>query len=390
MSDRTRKPNGRSSIYLGKDGRWHGRVSMGVKANGQPDRRHVTGKTEAIVTKKVTKLEKERDAGGGAHAGRAPTVEEWFKHYLYEIAEPNLRATTFASYRSKIEYRIIPGLGAHRLDRLLPEHIEKFYADLRRDGLKPATIRQFHSILSKGLKTAEQRGRIGRNPADLVTAPSVPYQEVEPLTPGEARAILNAAEGTRNEARWSVALALGLRQGEALGLTWKNVNLDVGTVRISQALQRGKSGRLEFDQPKSRAGRRTVPLPGPLLDALRTHRAVQLKERMRAGEEWQDHDLVFAQENGKPIGAKSDWKAWKKLLAAAGVRDARLHDARHTAATIMLTMGVPPRVTMEILGHSQIKLTMDTYSHVLPGVADEAIGRVGTALWGPGSGAAEG
>jgi integrase len=133
---------------------------------------------------------------------------------------------------------------------------------------------------------------------------------------------------------------------------------------------------------KSRAGRRTIALPGPLRDALRAHRMAQLAERMAAGSQWQDFDLVFCQENGRPVEPRSDHRAWRALLADAGVPQARLHDARHTAATLLLQQGVPARVAMEMLGHSQISLTLGTYSHVAPALAEDAARRMGDALWG--------
>ncbi len=154
----SRRPNGRSSIYLGQDGRWHGRVTMGVRNDGTPDRRHVTGTTESAVTKKVQALEQQRTVGSVADTGRAPTVEHWLQHWLRTIAARKVRASTYEGYRTKIEYRIIPGLGAHRLDRLQPEHLERFYSDLLAEGLAPATVLQIHRILSRALKVALQRG----------------------------------------------------------------------------------------------------------------------------------------------------------------------------------------------------------------------------------------
>jgi integrase len=173
-----------------------------------------------------------------------------------------------------------------------------------------------------------------------------------------------------------------LRQGEALGLAWNAVDLDVGTLTMRQALQRQPGNGLVPVQPKSRAGRRTIALPGPLRDALRAHRTAQLAERLAAGSLWQDNGLVFCQVDGRPIGPCNDHRAWRALLADAGVRQARLHDARHTAATLLLQQGVPARVAMEILGHSQISLTLGTYSHVVPEVAEDAARRMGEALWG--------
>jgi len=186
-----------------------------------------------------------------------------------------------------------------------------------------------------------------------------------------------------NAARWTVALAVGLRQSEALGLRWADVNLDAGTLSVRRGLHRVKGRGVVFEEPKSERSRRTLALPGQLVEALRVQRAAQLTERMAAGPLWDDGDLVFAQPNGRPVDPKADYQAWKDLLTEAGVREARLHDARHTAATLLLTQGVPARVAMQILGHSQISLTLGTYSHVMPELAEEAATRVGRALWGP-------
>jgi integrase len=378
----TRSSNGRSSIYLGADGRWHGRVSMGTKNDGTPDRRHVTGTTEKTVTAKVTALEKQRQAGGVADAKRPPTVEQWLTHWLNTIAVRKIRASTLTGYRSKVRTRIVPAIGQHRLDKLQPEHLEAMYAAWSEDGLSGASALQAHRILSRALKVAVQRGRIARNVAQLVDAPSVQRVEVEPLTATEARALLGVAKDARNAARWSVALALGLRQGEALGLMWDDVDLDAATLTVRRALQRQPGNGLVMVEPKSRAGRRTIALPTQLVDALKAQRSAQLTERLRAGTEWNDTRLIFAQPNGRPVDPRADWGEWKRLLRIAGIRDARLHDARHTAATLLLQQGVPARVAMQILGHSQISLTLGTYSHVVPELATEAAARMGTALWG--------
>ena len=239
-----------------------------------------------------------------------------------------------------------------------------------------------HRVISRALKVAMQRGRVARNVATLVDAPTVTRDEIVPLTAAEARRLLDAAREIPNGARWSVALALGLRQGEALGLLRDVVDLDAGTLTVRRALQRQKGKGLVLVEPKSKAGRRTIKLPDPLRDALRAHRAKQLEQRMAAANVWEDGGFVFCQPNGRPIDARRDWLDWKGLLKAAGVRDARLHDARHTAATMLLQQGVPARVAMQILGHSQISLTLGTYSHVVPELADEAAERMETALWG--------
>jgi integrase len=399
----TRRSSGESSIYQDEVGRWHGFVSMGLRQGGRRDRRHVSGQKRSAVVQKVRELEQKRAAGTGGTVGRSPTVEWWLTHWLDTIAARKVRPSTLEGYRSKVTSRLVPALGHHRLDRLQPEHVEAAWVEMESGGLAPATVLQCHRILSRALKVAVQRGRIARNVCTLVDSPALDRVEVEPLSATEARRLLKAALGARNAARWSVALALGLRQGETLGLAWSAVDLEAGTLSVRQALQRlawkhgcaapeqcgrahccpsKQGGGLRLVAPKSRAGRRTMALPAPLVDALKLHRLAQLEERIAAGPAWEGSGLVFCQVNGRPLDPSADHREWKSLLLKASVREARLHDARHTAATLLLQQGVPARVAMQILGHSQISLTLGTYSHVVPELAQEAAERMGSALWG--------
>jgi integrase len=374
----SRRGNREGSLYQTGDGRWRAAV---VLPDGR--RKYVSATTREEVARRLRQLQRLADDGlPVATDGRPPTVEAWLVHWLERIAAAKVRASTLEGYRSKVHTRIIPGLGRHRLDRLQPEHVENWRDALLAAGLSPATVLQCQRILSRALKVAMQRGKVARNVCTLVDAPSVHHEEVKPLPADEARRVLAAAAELRNGARWSVALALGLRQGETLGLAWDAVDLDAGTLAVRQALQRQTGRGLVIVRPKSRAGRRVLSLPGPLVVALRTHRAAQVTERKAAGSLWQnEHDLVFTQPNGRPIDPSRDYAQWRRLLQAAGVRRARLHDARHTAASLLLAQGVPARVVMEMLGHSQITLTLGTYSHVAPELQQEAADRMGKVLW---------
>ena len=377
----TKRANGESSIVKGDDGRFHGYVSMGLKEGGKRDRRHVAAVKRADAVRMVRQLEEQRDAGVVLTSGRGVSVEQWMNTWLDTIASRKVRLSTLAGYRTCLK-RINPVLGHHRLDKLQPEHLEAFYTRLEADGLSSTTALLHHRVISRALKVAMQRGRVARNVATLVDAPTARREEVQPLTAAEARKLLEVATELPNGARWSVALALGLRQGEALGLLWDAVDLDAGTLTVRRALQRQAGEGLVLVEPKSRAGRRTIKLPDALRDALRVHRVRQTEQRLAAGNVWEDRGFVFCQPTGRPIDRRRDWQDWKTLLKAAGVRDARLHDARHTAATLLLQQGVPARVVMDILGHSQISLTLGTYSHVVPELAQEAAERMGKALWG--------
>ncbi|HEY9411437.1 MAG TPA: site-specific integrase [Jiangellaceae bacterium] len=397
----TRAPNMAATIYLGKDGRWHGRVTMGVHDNGTPDRRHVSAKTEGDVRDKIRDLEKDRDAGRIKRPGRAWTVEKWLTHWLDNIAAHSVRPKTLAGYQTAIRRHLIPGLGAHRTDRLQPEHLERFYAKLSASGLRPATVHQIHRTLRTALNEAMRRGQMVRNPASVAKSPRLVEEEIDPLTVDEARAVLDVAHGKRNGVRFALALAVGLRQGEALGLKWRDVDPASGTLTIRRALQRhtwqhgcgGACGRTRgTDCPKrhggglaevptkSRAGRRVVGVPRPLMDALDDHRKAQGKERETAADLWEDGDWVFAQPTGRPIDPRVDYAEWRRLLKEAGVRPARLHDARHTAATMLLVLKVPTRAVMDVMGWSQASMAT-RYQHVpaevLRGIADQ----MGGLLW---------
>jgi integrase len=447
----TRRPNRRSSVYLGKDGIWHGWVTVGIKPDGSADRRHRKGRTEAEVTRKVRELESQRESGSVSKSGRAPTLADWMTEYLDVICDrlvlsEKLAPRTLADYRSKTRNWIIPLLGKHRLDRLTPEHLDTAYAEMLRRDLSPSTVLKVHRILSRALRIAVRRGRISRNVATLVDAPSAVAYEIEPLTRNEARRILDVAATMRNGARWSVALALGIRQGEALGLRWSYVNLDTGEIRAWFQIQRvtwqhgcadphacGEQwhrrackkgckqhrhlpsckpvcarkghvclkracpadctahadrcpkrvgGGYVFRQRKGK-GKLTLQCPPPLLDQLKEHRKRQTAERLRAGATWRDHDLVFTTRHGGPIERTEDWRSWKNILSQAGVRDVRVHDARHTAATLLIEQGVHIRVVQEVLGHTRVTTT-ERYTHVATLQMRDASERISQALWDQG------
>lgn len=423
-----RLPNGEGTVYYGNDGRWHGRVTVGVRDDGRPDRRHVTGRSEAAVRTKIRNLERARNTGNLAKAGETWTVEKWLQHWYENIASPVVRYKTQGYYRTAVEKYLVPGIGGHKLDHLEPEHIERMYSRLRKKGAKPATLQQVHIALRAALNEAERRGKLtGRNPIRAVRGPRMEETEIEPLTVNDVKAVLRAAHGRRNGVRWAVALAMGLRQGEALGLKWPDLTIEwhhgcpdadpcgeeepnrcahaqvTGMFTVRRALQRqvwqhgctatkpcGKkrgadcprrhSGGLVAVKPKSRAGNRVVSVPTPLVHALLEHQEQQAKERADAGELWHDEDWVFAQPDGRPTDPRADWAEWKDVLKAANVREARLHDARHTAATFLLVLGVGQRAVMDVMGWSQVRMT-ERYQHVPDELRRNIANRLDGLLW---------
>ncbi|MFF6991670.1 tyrosine-type recombinase/integrase [Streptomyces sp. NPDC010273] len=398
---RTRQPNGRSSIYFGKDGKWHGRVTVGVRDDGTPDRRHVERKTRAEVTAAVSELEKQRDAKTVRKPGKAWTVKAWLTHWVENVAPLAVNDNTMVGYRVAVRKHLIPGLGAHRLDRLKPEHIEVFYAKMQANGSKPATAHQVHRTFRTALNEAVRRGHLGKNPVQLAKAPKTGDHEVEPYTVQEVQRLLKAADQHRNSARWAVALALGLRQGEVLGLQWVDVDLDGGFLVVrrnrhrpqyahgcSEPCGRKAAGYCpqkrrtnpELTVTKSRAGRRAVGLPEQLVDLLRAHLKAQEVEREAAGKRWEEKGLVFPDEHGRSPSHRRDWSEWKALLVEAKVRDGRLHDARHTAATVLLILGVPERAVMGLMGWSTTAMAA-RYQHMVDAVRADVARQVDGLIW---------
>jgi integrase len=195
--------------------------------------------------------------------------------------------------------------------------------------------------------------------------------EIRPLTPSQARVFLKAAEGNRLEALYSVALALGLRQGEALGLQWEDVDFKFGLIHVRIELQRIER-QFRLVELKSQRSHRTVAMPPYIAEKLREHGARQREERVHLGPGWHNSDFVFTSETGRPLDGINVTRAFQRLLRNAGLPKRRFHDLRHSCATLLLVQGVPARVVMEILGHSQIGLTMNTYTHVVPELGREA------------------
>jgi integrase len=302
----TRQANGRSTIYQGSDGYWHGRVIVGVTDQGKPDRRHVMSRSKSVVAARVRELEKKREIGNVPLPGIRWTVAGWLEHWLENIARPTIRRSSYDAYRIAVRVHLIPGLGDHRLDRLRPEHLERLYRRMIANGARPATAHQVHRTIRTALGEAVRRRQVQENVATLAKAPKIETKELEPYSIAEVRRILTAARERRNAARWAIALSLGLRQGEVLGLRWSDIDLEAGILKITTNRVRphyehgcstpcGKTpGHCthrvqtnEDDGPtKSSAGKRKIGLPPQLLQLLEDHRYQQDQERTRAGRLW--------------------------------------------------------------------------------------------------------
>ncbi|WP_327656032.1 tyrosine-type recombinase/integrase [Streptomyces sp. NBC_00483] len=404
----TRRANGESAIYLGKDGRWHARVPMGYKDNGEPYRRHVTRKTRSLLVDEVRRLEKQRDQGAAKQPGKPWTVDKWLLHWVENIAKPVVSENTYDGYEVAVRVHLVPGIGKHRIDRLEPEHLESLYRRMQQSGSKAGTAHQAHRTARTALGEAVRRGHTAKNAASLAKPPRVEEDEheVEPYSVEEVQRLLFEVSKLRNSARWMLALALGLRQGETLGLRWSDVDLDNEYLKLRRNRLRPKYAhgcgenepcgrkagycpervnvRRETKNTKSRAGRRAVPLPGPIVVMLRAHADEQARERKAAGNLWTESEYVFTKLLGGPLSPNTDYHDWKDLLEAAGVREGRLHDARHTAGTVLMLLGVPDRVIDQIMGWEPggAARMRARYLHVTDPMLKEAARKVGEAIWG--------
>lgn len=378
MAERPRRAKGEGSLYRLADGRWRGSVDLGWHG-GKRRRKHVTRKTKAEVGRELRRLLAEADAGR-LSPERSPTVEEWLATYLREVAADRVRPSTLHSYEQFARLYINPWLGKHRLDKLRPQHVTAFYRQMGAT-LAPSSVRRIHAVLRRALTVAVRWGLIPTNPTLLVDPPSMSRTAIKPYTVHEARTFLEAAGHDRLEARWVIALTLGLRQGEVLGLGWQHVDFANRVLHVERALQRQPDGSLALVRTKTDRSNRTIPMPASVLSALVRRREAQQAERQVAGDSWTESDLVFTTGFGTPVHPRNDYRSFQNLTKKAGLRRIRLHDLRHTAASLLLAQGVPARVVMEILGHSQISVTLNTYTHVEPELNRDAIDRIEAALW---------
>lgn len=291
------------------------------------------------------------------------------------------RATTQASYRTVSESWIIPHLGGIQMAQLTPAHVQSLLDALRATGgrkgtgVGPRSVQYALVVLKMALAHAVGQGFIARNPAAAVKRPQARSAEMQAWTADEAAAFLDHVADNRLYAAWLLFLQRGLRRGEIAGLRWSDVDLDAGRLSIAHT-RVVVNARAESSAPKTSAGRRTVPVGPRLVSALRAHRRRQLEERMAWGEAWSDTGYVFTREDGTPLHPEHLSTAFEGQVRRAGLRVIRLHDTRHTCATLALQAGVPTEVVSRWLGHASVSITQDIYQHVIPSMIEEAAERL--------------
>jgi integrase len=336
------------------------------------------GESRQDVAERLADALSDRNKGITYDAG-STTVADYLQAWLKDSVRDTVRQRTHEEYVGIVERHLAPTIGRVKLSKLTPGHVRGLYHDKLDSGLAPRTVQYIHRTLTKALKQAMGDGLIPRNVCELVKPPQPRRTEIHPLDTEQVRILLETVRGERVEALYTVAVTAGLRQGELLALMWEDVDLEAGTLQIRRALSRARSGPL-FEAPKSGKGRR-IRLSEKAIQSLRAHRKRQLEERMEKAGLWEDQGLVFPSEVGTPLSPRNLQRAFKLRLRRAGLPDIRFHDLRHTCATILFSRNEHPKCVQELLGHASIKLTLDTYSHMIEGMdgstasaMDEALG----------------
>ena len=362
-----RRGHGDGSVYPLKDGRWMSYLRM-------PDghKKFFTGPTSDVVKKRL-KAAQEAAGAGRLVVGRDQPVSTYLERWLNDAARPSIRVKTYEDYDLCVR-RLIPLIGRVKLRALSPEHIQQALGTLSSRGLAPRTVKQVHMVLRRALKQAVLWRLLPSNPSDAVKPPRTPRVEHTVLNEEQTRRLLEASKGTRQYALFVLLATTGCRVGEALGLRWSDIDFERSMATVRRGLQMQRGVGLVFVEPKTARSRRPLPLPPETLAALRAHRQSQNRDRSRVGSLWTETGLVFTTPIGGPRNPRNLFEPFASALKRAGLPHIRIHDLRHGAATHLLTKGVHPKVVQDLLGHSTIAITLDTYSHVMPALAKEASG----------------
>jgi integrase len=325
--------------------------------------------TKKEAEKRLSELLNQLDNGTFIKPGKV-TVAEYLERWLNEYAKPNLSPRGFERYAGIIRRYLIPEMGNMQLAQLKPEHIQKHYAAMQSKGLSAGTVRYHHAVIHKALQTALKWGLLGRNAADGVDPPRSRRNDMQIWDDFEVRHFLEAAKDSPYCALFHTALFTGMRRSELLALQWRDIHLH--QIYVNRSLHHLKDGSYIFTQPKSVKSRRTIALSPSSVLTLMEYKEKQEAVHAMLGIPLKQDDLVFSTLEGKPLRPNTITRAWTTLATKAGVKPIRLHDARHTHASLMLKQGVHPKIVQERLGHASIQMTLDTYSHVTPGLQEAA------------------
>ena len=366
---------------------WSIVLDLGRDANGKRRQKwHAVHGTKKDAQRECARLVNSMATGAYVEPSKA-TLGSYLDHWLEAYARPNVAPKTFERYAEIVRLHLKPELGHHLLAKLQPLHIQAAHSKALESGhktrkggaLSARTVLHHHRVLREALQQAVKWQLLVRNPADSVQPPKPQSREMQVLDETAAASLLEAAKGTTLHLPIVLAVGAGLRRGEALAVRWADMDLAAGVLSVQQSLEQTKAG-LAFKAPKTAKGRRLVTLPGFALEVLKRHRVEQAKAKLRLGPAYEDRDLVCARPDGKPLDPRSVSHQFGEFLKQLALPKVRLHDLRHSHATHLLRQGTHPKIVSERLGHSSISITLDTYSHVLPNMQDEAAKRLDAAI----------
>jgi len=375
-----KRGNGEGSIYQqARDGRWVGSVVVGFNAMGRPIRRTVSATTRRDVVEKLKRLQKNLDDGLQTVEGSV-TLTQLVTRWHDDVLSHQVDESAAANYLSLARNHILPTLGKKKLVDLTPVQVDQLLSKKLKDGLAPSTVRRIRAVLAQCLDQGMRWGFVTRNVVKLTRSPKVPRVEGRTLTPEQARKFLETLHGHPHEALYALMLSTGLRRGEALGLMWKDFDEEKGVLHIRRQLRRDKSGLATVDT-KTATSRRAVNLVEPMLDLIRDVRRQQREQKMSLGPAWMSSGFIFTTSVGTPVDPRNLLREFKGICATAGLGDWRVHELRHSAASLMLAQGVKLQVVSNVLGHASIRMTADVYGHVLAPDRSAAAEAIGSVLW---------
>lgn len=363
--------HGEGTITLRKDGRYAVGISL---ENGKRKFYYAKSKKEALELLRRVQQEQQQ---GTLVEGPQQTLGQFLPEWL-QTHKQSIRPRSYERYESIIRLHLVPTLGKVKLQKLTAQHLDRLYAQKLEEGLHPTTVTAIHNMLHTALDKAMRLGLLARNVCELVSPPRAVHREIKPLTLEQIHKLLEAAKGHSLETLFVLAVTTGMRRGELFGLKWQDIDFAKGVLHIRRALVRMPTGQgYKETEPKTEKSRRSIVLTSKAIGSLKEHRRQQEEIRATVGVAWQEHDYVFC----TPVGTHltpghNGLVQLKGLLEKAGLPDIRFHDLRHSTATLLLSEGVHPKVVQEILGHSEISMTMDTYSHVLPTMQKDAMSKL--------------
>ncbi|MBA7469260.1 MAG: tyrosine-type recombinase/integrase [Dehalococcoidia bacterium] len=350
---------------------WQIQIYTGPGSDGKPQRHYETVRgRKGDAQKRLTELLTSLDKGVYTPPGRL-TLAEHLHQWLEGYVKTNCSDRTYDGYQSIIEHHLIPALGNTQLKHLHPQAIQSYYGKACQ-RLSARTVHHQHRVLSQSLKFAVRQGYLGRNPAELVDPPSPGKKAMRTLTPREVEALLDTAADNYYYSVVYAAVSTGLRQAELLGLRWRDIDLDFLSISVSQVLYKRK-GICEFKEPKTSHSRRRVAMTPKLALYLREYKAERESLYWQFGQPLSLDSLIFGSPEGKPLDPCVLSHDFARIVKRAGLEHVRFHDLRHTFASLMLLRGAKPKVISEALGHASVAFTMDTYSHIIEGMQEDAM-----------------